>query len=449
MKASIWLLLCSVLPCLAALNVPVRYQLLGESTITDECQICGRPTVPDPMRGSFDLILREENPLSSRYDITNVNFYSVSNYVLTGSGTYEIGGHLAIRQTIVLNLEMWRAAYPSNVSFTFTNSDSSPLKNFPVIGVQAAQTTPNLVQFYTLNIAAAPFRALWFSTTRDVSNGGLRAGDLAVYQGGTVISNLSIDAFHAQKNGAWLYSPSRGSSNVQEGDILRPDGTVFKLNQELTVRFGIQPSVPDVGLDAFFIKEDGEALFSIRTNEFGELKGPILKGDLLSSKGEIVANNLQLLERFNVVTRQSDYGLDALFQWPHGEIWFSTEDDFMDANLGEVRAGDLLSDQGYIVFRNWDLISGSPSDADAGLDALHVVIDTGQDLRSPELALPAISGNDLVLRWVGEGTAFQVFKAPAITGPFAPLTPIMPHTNFRDHGTLTNSSQGFYLLQQY
>ena len=66
-------------------------------------------------------------------------------------------------------------------------------------------------------------------------------------------------------------------------------------------------------------------------------------------------SNRQLLSQFHPPALE-DFGLDALYIWPNGEIWFSTTSDFNDGQLGPITSGDLLSDAGYIVYRNADLV---------------------------------------------------------------------------------------------
>ena len=52
----------------------------------------------------------------------------------------------------------------------------------------------------------------------------------------------------------------------------------------------------------------------------------------------------------------SDFGLDAAYIRPRGEIWFSTEVDFTDQRFGHIGHGDLLSDTGRVVVRNLELV---------------------------------------------------------------------------------------------
>ena len=50
------------------------YSLLEGSHLVDDCPPCGRPTIAQPMRGTFELRLVEENPISTRYEVERVAF---------------------------------------------------------------------------------------------------------------------------------------------------------------------------------------------------------------------------------------------------------------------------------------------------------------------------------------------------------------------------------------
>jgi hypothetical protein len=177
------------------------------------------------------------------------------------------------------------------------------------------------------------------------------------------------------------------------------------------------------------------------------------RGDLLSSSGLVLRSNQQLLGNFHPLAATSDYGLDALYVWPGGETWFSTEAGFQDQNLGAILAGDLLSDRGYIVFRNADLLSAfAPveNSPDFGLDALYVVTDATPSAGAPRLQIVGKPGDQSAgLTWQGQGRVFQVERADVVSGPFQPLSPIIPDLSFDDLGALTNRAQGYYRLRQW
>ena len=77
------------------------YILLEGSYLVDDCPVCGRPTILQPMRGTFELVLQEENPLFTRYLVRNVSFQAGSSngwlYKVKGDGSYQIGGEVALQ----------------------------------------------------------------------------------------------------------------------------------------------------------------------------------------------------------------------------------------------------------------------------------------------------------------------------------------------------------------
>jgi hypothetical protein len=176
-------------------------------------------------------------------------------------------------------------------------------------------------------------------------------------------------------------------------------------------------------------------------------------GDLLSTTGTIVRSNQQLLASFHPADTTNDYGLDALYVWPSGEIWFSTETGFQDQVLGPVLGGDLLSDQGYIVFRNLELLAAfAPKEtlSDFGLDALYIVTDATPPAPNSLLAIKTNGSSDTAgLTWQGQGRVFQVERADAAIGPFQSLTPILPDLFFEDFGALSTHAQSYYRLRQW
>jgi len=166
---------------------------------------------------------------------------------------------------------------------------------------------------------------------------------------------------------------------LKHGDLLSDRGYVVASNEQLIRPFGPMPVVVDLGLDAAVRTSTRDLLFSTEESFFSETLGVTVgHGDVLSSRGRIVRTNLQLMANFNPVGPVvRDLGLDALVIRPFGEMWFSTEEAFVDANLGSVSDGDLLSSLGYVVAKNLDLLKafGPIEDlANFGLDAVSVIV---------------------------------------------------------------------------
>jgi hypothetical protein len=350
-----------------------------------------------------------------------------------------------------------------------------------MMDITVAQTNGTFAQVYSLRFAAAPVREIWFSTANSFKAAAgpeasniVQGGDFMSTSGRIIkrnadlftsvgafppVPDLGLDAVDILPGGEVAFSlesdtPSNTLGLLQHGDLLSTQGRILRRNQDLLAQFGLQPPAPDVGLDAVHLGDGGDILFSISTNIFSErLSVTLHRGDLLSTNGPVVRTHEQLLARFHAAKATNDYGLDALYVWPSGEIWFSTEAAFDDTVLGSISSGDLLSDQGYIVFRNLELLNAfAPTNApsDIGLDALYVVTDATPPAQPPRLALQVNTAmGSAGLAWQSQGRVFQVERASNVTGPFQPLSPMLPDLSFDDPGALTNRVQSYYRLRQW
>jgi hypothetical protein len=246
---------------------------------------------------------------------------------------------------------------------------------------------------------------------------------------------------------------------LRPGDVLSDQGRVLRHHLELILPFAPMPPIDDSGLDALQEMGKGVMAFSITSEFFSERLGRKLgRGDLLTSEGAVLRTNRELLARFHPMAEgggvAGDLGLDAVYLWPSGEIWFSTESGFQDEQLGMVRGGDLLSDSGYIVFQNLDLVAAfSPLEdlADFGVDGLVVVTDTLDPLPPPVVrgleVHPSTGG--LRLEWVGAGRFFQVLGAPTATGPYLPLTEVQTDRHLNQAAWIKAHPEYFYKVRQW
>jgi len=463
-----------------AINQSWAYLLVNDSYLLDDCPICDRLSVPVPMRGTFNLRLISQSPVSSSYTLENIRFTAGSRpYTVTGSGTFEIGGEVAVTLKMDLHLEIDDGL--TNAPCFFTNSATMPDRSWPMMDITVTQTNGTLGQVYTLRLAAAPIREIWFST---VSGFTTTAGQPPVnyVEGGDLISTTgrvvkrNADLFTSV--GAYPPVPDLGLNAVdvlpgaeiafalgsdissttlgqlQHGDLLSTKGRIIRRNQDLLAPFMTQPTTNDVGLDAVQVLDNGEILFSIATNVFSmQLDAMLQSGDLLSSNGAMVRTNQQLLAHFKPFDPKNDYGLKSLYVWPGGEIWFSPETGFQDLVLGPIQPGDLLSDQGYVVFHNLDLLKAfapSSSLTNFGLDALFIVSDATPSAPVTVLAIRTDSSTGTAnLIWEGMGRVFQVERADAVSGPFKTLSDILPDLFFDEPGALTNRSRSYYRLRQW
>jgi hypothetical protein len=214
------------------------------------------------------------------------------------------------------------------------------------------------------------------------------------------------------------------------------------------------PPVPDLGLDAVQVQSDGEIFFSITDSAFSEQLGITLgPGDLLSNAGRRVRSAKDLVAALRPTEPDVDVGLDAVYVWPSGEIWFSTKMGF-NTPSGQVGAGDLLSDQGYVVFGNLELVRefGPLEDlADFGLDALWIVSDATSNAARPRLVSITLETNPPAIRLEadGLGSALQIEKAAEPTGPYTPLGSIGPEVEWIDAFDGAPSGRAFYRLRQW
>ena len=468
------------LPSTPSTNQPWAFMLLDGSSLIDDCPICDRPIIQAPMRGSFRLRLLEQNVLLTRLAVEDICFTAGSRpYVVKGSGTFEFGGEVALRQTMFLELQIDDGI--SNKVCYFRNVSSAIDRPWPMLDVSLDQTNGTLLQTYHLQLAAAPAREIWFSTrtgftfVRDQATNRVSPGDLLSSEGRVVkhnsdlstnlgimpvVPDLGLDAVDILPGGEiafsieqTVFSELRGT--LQHGDLLSNKGIILHRNQDLLAAFQPPTAQGDAGLDAVQVLDSGEVLFSIETNVVSEkLHITVHPGDLLSSAGLIVRSNRQLLSLFHPADPTRDYGLDAFYLWPHGEIWFSTEDGFVDQLLGTILPGDLLSDSGYRVMSNMELLTAfAPREAvaDFGLDALFVITDTVPPLASPRLTNIDYHGSPrrVGLTWTGVGRVFQLQRADGIPGPFLHVSPLLPDLSFDDTASVTNSSLGLYRLLQW
>jgi len=455
------------------------YQLLHDSYLVDDCPICGRPTIQVPLRGTFNLRLLSQNTVFTRYAVEDIQFAGADRYRVTGSGTYEVGGEFVLQQKMTLQVFIDDGS--SNRLCFFTNTTAIVERLWPMIDITLDQTNGTFAQVYSLRLAAAPLREIWFSTVNFFTATSppappriIEGGDLISTTGRIVKQNrdlygsvgatppgpdLGLDAVDILPGGEIAFSLDTGfpMSNIgplQHGDLLSTRGVMLRRNQDLLEPFAIQPPAPDVGLDAVHFRDTGEILFSIETDISSERLGQTLhRGDLLSSRGLILRNYHSMLSAFHPANAAKDYGLDALYEWPSGEIWFSTEEGFDDSLLGPVQPGDLLSDRGYIVFQNRELLGAfglSQTQSDFGLDALYVITDVTPSAPAPVLTIQRkASTHSVGLTWEGRGRVFQVQRAGLVSDTFQELSPIIPDLSFDDLGTETNRPQAYYRLRQW
>jgi hypothetical protein len=157
----------------------------------------------------------------------------------------------------------------------------------------------------------------------------------------------------------------RGFQYLGPGSILSISGKVIASNAQLLANFKPSFAIPlDRGLDALAVtgtKKNPMPLFSTGRSFYSRtLNRMVSDGDLLNSKGQVVATNKQLVEAFK--PKGANFGLDLIWvrstDGQNGpEYWFSTNRSFYSNALGKmVSSNDILSNRGQIVATAADLL---------------------------------------------------------------------------------------------
>jgi hypothetical protein len=469
---------------------PVTYTLVDGSHLVDDCPVCDRVAIIVPLRGTFQLRLVSQDPLFANYAVENLSFAAASTngpqYTVVGDGSYRIGGEVGFFQELSLKVTIDDGATTS-LCF-FTNTLALVDRPWPMLQASVDQSNGTFVQQFHLDLNAAPFRELWFSTTRPFKVPGwnaptnlVSAGDL-LSSGGRIVKHnadltgllgiqpivpdLGLKSVSILPGGETAFSIeqdvfSETLGPLHHGDLLSDRGQILRTNQQLLSAFVPESTAQvDFGLDSVQLLDTGEIYLSTQTNFVStKLARTIQRGDLLSDSGAIIKSNAELIAAFNPLITNTDFGLKAVYAWPSGEEWFSTEDGFYGgSNSNYYSPGDLLSDHGYVVFHNNQLLSpwnGPESTNDFGLDALFVVSDVillppsaGQTrLASPLLInVPPAS---LLLQWTRGGRVFQLEKATDAAGPYQSITPIITEGSFLEPSGQTNTAQAFYRVHKW
>ena len=248
-----------------------------------------------------------------------------------------------------------------------------------------------------------------------LNNAGLSvAGDNGNIPDGTM--KLKINAWEIKPPGLpkdlWFSTeggfsagnlPTTGSffTPVSDGDLLSRRGHIVRTNHELARHLGIMPVVPDLGLDAAVLAPRGQVWFSFEEDTphiWSETLARWLKhGDLLSDRGFVVATNEELLDKFGRQPVLEDAGLDAVTRAANGAILFSTETDFQAMTLAGriVRHGDLISNRGHVVRTNRELLANFN------------IIEITQGPLPPDYGLDAVITRPYGEFWFSVETGFQ------------------------------------------
>ena len=357
--------------------------------------------------------------------------------------------------------------------------------------------------YETFHLRAAPIRDLWFSvdTAFDATNSvpgappynttnrtSFEAGDILSIDGRIVraasdilqksgFENVGgVGSFSTAPGGRLNFTPvpnrsaleTNSDRGIDLGDIISDTGELMATNQFLTRLFEVSGFAPgeieNLGLGGIQGMANGEFLFSVLTNSLLSSTGRYPSADdILSSRGftlrsygELISrfhptNEIEIAPAFNTPTAPR-FGLGPFFVWPSGEVWFSVKTNFHDAYLGDITPGDILSDNGSIVFRMRDLLAqfgfGSSLTSGFNLRGFYIFTDA-----APAPVAPVITGvsysatnNTATLSWRTDARAVQVLASSSPLVPFAPATAILPIPEATT--TVTNATAGekFYKI---
>jgi hypothetical protein len=413
-----------------------RYQLTDGAAIMDDCPSCDRVSIWEPLAGSFDLI---GTTTAGEYIVTNIAFHTTTGLdrSVWGAGTLSYA-----TSDPILTLDVGIFVFDAGEKIHLTNAPAESPRIFPMIGAQANEDPGSITRVYRLRIQAAPIRELWFSTAISLTSsnmGVVSHGDLLSNSGLVVKRNaelterlsvpegdVGLDAIDIGPRGEIFFSTTSNVESVVNGpishsDIVTSAGRIYLQTAQLLAPFGVND--PEAGLDALHIKSDDEIYFSISKDIPRTGATTLHRGDILSSKGRIIRTEANLFSRWT--SSAAGIGVDALYVWPNGEIWFSTENDFTSSGGIPVSAGDIISDQGYVAFRN-SVLTGpfNPTDAiaDFGLDALVIISDAAANTAPTRIVEFAPVDGGFDVRWESAARIFQVERAATITGPWATVT---------------------------
>ena len=142
------------------------YTALPDAVFIDECPPCGRPTIPEPVTGTFRVRLLDANPLFVTVALESIDLVATrpggTPRHLRGSGSLRFGGEVVIRQEWLLRLDVDDGDTKTHA--VFTNDVAVPERPFPMMGVGLTQTNGTFTKVFHLQLPAAPFADLWFST---------------------------------------------------------------------------------------------------------------------------------------------------------------------------------------------------------------------------------------------------------------------------------------------
>ena len=159
-RPALWLGLISLLLSwqIAAQGTVVDYVLLPDSRLTDECLLCGRPTIPEPMAGHFRLQqLLVPGPFSY-YAVEDFTFVSGVDGAVwhsgSGTGSYRQSREAPGTQDLTLDLAVTNFTAASQAHFT--NGTLDVTQTFPKLQLRLTQLDGTFTHQLSIDMHAEP-----------------------------------------------------------------------------------------------------------------------------------------------------------------------------------------------------------------------------------------------------------------------------------------------------
>jgi hypothetical protein len=153
----------------------VAYTLLPGSLLLDDCPICDHVPIPMPIQGTFQLHVKEVNPLFATYELLDIALHTDQGagrqYIVNGSGTYRYGGPMAVIQDTFLNITVDDGFHKTLCYCTNLTGGTGTV--WPELQLDVAQTNGTPSRVYHLKIIALP-APRFIAITPDFQVGNIR-----------------------------------------------------------------------------------------------------------------------------------------------------------------------------------------------------------------------------------------------------------------------------------
>jgi len=109
------------------------------------------------MTGTFRLVSEEDSPLFPLFEIRDIDFLAKSDlgfYTVTGNGSYEIGGEVALAQNALISMDILSPL--DDITCIATNSNELAPAAWPNIQLLLIQTNGTDYLTYELTLVATP-----------------------------------------------------------------------------------------------------------------------------------------------------------------------------------------------------------------------------------------------------------------------------------------------------